>query len=143
MQVVLDTNVIISGLFFGGKPGRVVELVFEKAITPCFTVTTWTEFERILLHQKFARQRANLSFEISTLITQLETCAHIYPVPEYVPNVIPDDPADNHIVACAVLAGAIAIVSGDRHLLRLKGFHEIPIFTPEQFLKQYEAEKIN
>ncbi len=71
MQVVLDTNVIISGLFFGGKPGRIVELVFEKTITPCFTVTTWKEFERILLHQKFPRQRANLSLEICDLITWL------------------------------------------------------------------------
>ena len=141
MQVVLDTNILISGLFFGGKPAYIVELVFTRKITPCFTVTTWQELERVLAHPKFARQRAHLSFDIIDFLIHLQECVHIFPAPEKVVNIIPEDPADNQILACAVMAEVACIVSGDQHLRSLGRFHAIPIFTPDQFLKWYGTKK--
>lgn len=56
--------------------------------------------------------------------------------PHFVPNVIENDPADNHILACAVSGKADIIVSGDkRHLLPLKEYEGIPIIRPVNFLR--------
>jgi len=48
-------------------------------------------------------------------------------------KVIVDDPDDDRVLECAI-AAAHAIISGDRHLLRLKSFQSIPIQSPRQFL---------
>ena len=56
--------------------------------------------------------------------------------PTIVPNVIQHDPADNHILACAISGKADVIVSGDkRHLLPLKEYEFIPIIRPVDFLR--------
>jgi putative PIN family toxin of toxin-antitoxin system len=49
-------------------------------------------------------------------------------------DVVKDDPDDNRILECALAAGADAIVSGDKHLLRLKRFEGINIITLRDFL---------
>ena len=46
---------------------------------------------------------------------------------------MPNDSDDDHVLACALVAGAKMIVSGDMHFLDLDGqYHGIPIFTPAQ-----------
>jgi len=46
---------------------------------------------------------------------------------------VPNDADDDHVLACALAAGAELIVSGDKHLLDLGGQYQgIPIFTPAQ-----------
>lgn len=91
----------------------------------------------MLKHSKFARQRANLSFTVEEFLLQLETRVCIFLEPGEIVRVIPDDPADDYILACAVLAAAQCIISGDQHLLQLKVFNGIPVMTPDTFLKQY------
>jgi predicted nucleic acid-binding protein len=55
--------------------------------------------------------------------------------PKTVPVVIADDPDDDHILACAVAGEASVIVSGNKHLLRLREYHGIPIVRPMDFLR--------
>jgi uncharacterized protein len=56
--------------------------------------------------------------------------------PKIVPNVIEDNLADNHILACAISGKANLIVSGDRrHLLQLKDYEGIHIVRPVDFLR--------
>lgn len=55
--------------------------------------------------------------------------------PKTVPEVIATDPADNHILACALEGNADLLVSGDRHLLSLKEYAGIPIVRPMDFLR--------
>jgi predicted nucleic acid-binding protein len=45
------------------------------------------------------------------------------------------DPKDDRYVACAVAAGAAAIVSNDRDLLSLEKPFGVPVLTPVQFLR--------
>jgi len=49
-------------------------------------------------------------------------------------QIIKEDQADNLILACALVASVNYIVSGDKHLVNLKKFQNIPILTPKQFL---------
>lgn len=58
--------------------------------------------------------------------------------PKAVPDIVADDPADNHILACAEEGRADRtdlIVSGDRHLRRLKTYSGIGIVRPTDFLR--------
>jgi predicted nucleic acid-binding protein len=48
-------------------------------------------------------------------------------------EVIHDDPPDNRILECAIAGQADLIVSGDRHLLKLKSYQGIPIVRPVDF----------
>lgn len=54
-------------------------------------------------------------------------------------DAIPEDPADNRFLECAVAARADVIVSGDHHLLKLTTFRDIPILTPTAFLQRLAA----
>lgn len=49
---------------------------------------------------------------------------------------VADDPDDDKFLACAIVADAAAIISGDPHLLTLGVYRTIPIMTPAQFLEQ-------
>ena len=60
--------------------------------------------------------------------------------PTYVPRIVPGDPDDDHVVACAVEAGVNTIVSGDRHLLSLGSYAEVTILPPSAFLRRLDAE---
>lgn len=53
-------------------------------------------------------------------------------------SVITDDPSDNMFLACALAAQASFIISGDRHILAVKTFRDIPIVTPAQFLTLFK-----
>jgi predicted nucleic acid-binding protein len=57
------------------------------------------------------------------------------------PNVIKEDPADNHILACALAGRANLIVSQDLDLLRLKAYGTIGIISPIDFLNTLGLKK--
>ena len=141
MRVILDTNIFVSGIFFGGKPRKILNLIEEKTITPCFTTKTISELEAILNHEKFAPQRKLLPFTIGDFLTKLKTYSLIFPQPSKIPNIIKVDPADNHLLACALISGASFIVTGDKHLLSLKEFQGIFILPPKEFLKKMKFRK--
>ena len=135
MRVVLDTNIFISGIFFGGIPRKVLNLIQEKQIIPCFIPTTFSELEHLLWHKKFLKQRNLLSFSINEFLEKLQNYSLIFPQAAKIPKVIKQDAADNHFLACALLSQACFIVSGDKHLLKLKEFQGIPVLTAGQLLK--------
>jgi len=57
--------------------------------------------------------------------------------PSEVPSVVANDPADDHVLACALAAGADLVVSGDRHLLDLGGTYQgIRIVTPAEAVEK-------
>ena len=64
--------------------------------------------------------------------------AHIVS-PTEVPRVVPNDPDDDHVIACAVLAGADLIVLGDRALLAIAHHHGIDLVTPATAVARMES----
>jgi uncharacterized protein len=47
------------------------------------------------------------------------------------------DPDDDKFLACAISAGAVVIVSGDKHLLQLSGWRGVEVLRPRQFVDEY------
>lgn len=132
-RIVLDTNVLVSGLLFGGIPALVIILVADGV---CLSVTSpalLAELRRVLL-TKFQYPPPIADLVISEWKAMSEE-AH----PTETVTVITSDPTDNRVLECAVSGHADVIISGDRHLLALKTFRAIPILTPQAFLAKWRA----
>ena len=127
-RVVLDTNVVISALLFGGTPGAILQLVTEGALTLITSPALLNELERVLVAKfDYSHTAADL------ITTELRSMGELV-VPNLTLRVIGEDPSDDRILECAVSARADAVISGDRHLLSLKTFRGIPILPPQAFL---------
>ncbi len=72
----------------------------------------------------------------STLIEETLKNAFSLIEPNFSISIVKDNLSDNKILACAVAAKANYLISGDKkHILLLKKIKNIPILSPEQFLK--------
>jgi uncharacterized protein len=128
MKIVIDTNIYISAIFWGGKPRQVVELGRSEK----FIVFTSSAIENELaekLSTKFKLNEdeiMNILMDFSTFTIPTEVTLHI--------EAIPDDPEDNKFLECAVTCNADYIVTGDGHLLNLKEYAGIKILKASEFL---------
>lgn len=134
MQVVLDTNVLVSALLFKGRLSRIYEAIAHRELTLCFTETTFSEFASVIQRSKFERTLRRYGLSAGNVIRFVRRSARIIRTPARIPKVIVEDRADDHILAAAAAGQANCIVSGDTHLVRLGFLDDIPILTPRQFL---------
>lgn len=127
-KVVLDTNIYISAIMFGGNPKKILRLVMIKKIKVFISTLILLEISE-KLHKKFKLSEEDVTKILKGIskITEI-----VYPkIKLYVAE---DDPSDNKILECATEANVNYIVTGDKHLLKLKGFEETKIVTPSDFL---------
>lgn len=129
MRIVLDTNVIVSAVIFGGKPREVLERCIRgrHQLVTCAAIVG--EIEAVLTRPKFGFS-LDAARMITTELLQIAELAE----PKRIPAVIADDPDDDVVLACAVAGKADAIVSGDRHLKTLAIYRKIPIYDAAGFL---------
>lgn len=128
MRLVLDTNVVASGLLWDGTPARLIDAAQANEVELFSSQTLLAELTRILRRAKFARAIAASGASLDDLILgYAELVTLVTPLP--IPPTILDDPDDDHVLACALASNAELVVSGDRDLLSLKTFHDIPIIT--------------
>ncbi|WP_338835682.1 putative toxin-antitoxin system toxin component, PIN family [Neomoorella thermoacetica] len=135
MKVVLDTNVVISGLLVPvGPPGRIIDLWADGKIDVVVSPAVITEYMEVFLRPKFAK--AGTMEERQQLLEGFINLANtILVLPDIEIDIINADPSDNHFLECARTGETDCIISGDSHLLALKEYEEIPIITPGQFLE--------
>ena len=95
------------------------------------------EIEEGLQRAKFAQRLSLAGVASHTLVMGYAALAWLIE-PAVIEPVIVADPDDDVVLACAVAARAEAIVSGDNHLLDLKQYEGIPIFTAAQLLARIE-----
>ncbi len=131
-RVVIDTNVVVSGLLFSGVPGEIVSLWQKRRIQPFASADIINEYIRVLAYPKF-----KLAVEDIDYLLHVEILLYFSSVDidQNVPKIVAEDPADDKFFACAATANAQFIISGDRHLLSLGNYNNISILTPKQFLK--------
>ena len=129
-RIVLDTNVLISAILFGGPPREALKLVISGTVDCSLSLAILDELRDVLQRPKF-KFSPEQSFNV---VEELHAaCEIINPMVKI--NVITEDPDDNKILECAVAAKPTFIVSGDRHLLDLVEFRGIKILTPTAYLK--------
>lgn len=133
MKIVLDTNVFVSGIFWGGVPAKILSLWQHKKITLCLTPIILQEYERIteLLSEEYPDVDVQSFRELISMQDKI--------FPDIVlPEPVCRDKDDDKFIACALSAGARYIVTGDKDLLVLETYHHIDIVTPKNFLQEFQ-----
>ncbi len=127
MRVVLDTNVLVSAFVFpGGPPEAVYRRVLADELTMIVSRPLLAELGRVLVDKfdwepTYAEEVVAQLVRIGELVEPSETIEDI-----------DDDPDDNRVLEAAVESHAELIVSGDRHLLALGSWRDIPIVKPAE-----------
>ena len=130
MKIVLDTNVLVSGIFWGGAPSRILELWAKERIEVVVSPPILEEYGRVLAEMEHKRP-TGLSEDWNGFIVR--HCVLIHPEGVFR---LCRDPDDDKFLHCAVSAGAKVLLSGDKDLLVLKRVSETDILTPKAFLRR-------
>lgn len=128
IRALLDTNVIISAILFGGLPGQLLSLAQKRSYAMITSPILLDEL-RGKLSGKFRLSGSDLEDTMEMLDEFCEVVSTVESL-----QVIKDDPDDDRVLECAVAGQADYIVSGDRHLRNLGEFRGIRIVTIRQFM---------
>lgn len=127
--VVFDTNILLSGEVWRGKPYRCLELARSGLIEGL----TCKE----LLDELAEKLQAKLNFsavQVNDTIADLLSFLQLVTITNTL-KVVNADPYDNKVLECAVVGGASHIITGDRrHLLPLGSYQGIYIVSAADFL---------
>ena len=130
MRVVIDTNVLISAIFWTGKPKQVLNKVRRGEIT-------FLTSEFILEEIRDVLTREDTPFKLSAeeaerIVTEMRNLAVVVKIGSHVS--VCKDENDNKVLDCAIDGNANCIITGDSHLLQLSSFQKIDIMTVSDFL---------
>jgi putative PIN family toxin of toxin-antitoxin system len=134
VRVVVDTNVLISGLLWRGPPHQLI----EQAKLDVFTIVTspllLTELDQVIRRQKFRSVLARSRIDPRRLLRHVAALAEIVEAP-LLRRPVSRDPDDDRVLALALAANADLIVSGDDDLLSLRQHAGIRIVSPAEALR--------
>jgi putative PIN family toxin of toxin-antitoxin system len=131
MRIVIDTNVVASGVFFGGAPRRVLESISSGIIDAYATSDILEEYHDTIhkLMEKYGGRfdsdgldRFQIMVNLIEANTKVNVCR---------------DPDDDKFLGCAIDSKALYIVSGDKDLLTLEKYEDIEIITAREFCNRY------
>lgn len=127
LKAVLDTNILISSILFGGKPRQIIKLVQENKIIAITTSALMAELIEVLVKKfQFTTDKIILVEELIK-----ENFTVVYPSETLH---ITSDEDDNRVLEAAIEGKCSYIVTGDNDLLQLIAFKHIRIATPNTFL---------
>lgn len=135
-RVVIDTNIFISGIGWGGLPLKILELWKNNEFILVTSLDLIEEIEKVIeelnLSKELWKEWRKLIFERAGLI---ETR------PKLRLKIELRDPHDIKFIETAVWGGASHVISGDKDLLEKKSYQSIDIVSPRIFLKLFKRSK--
>jgi len=134
LLIVLDTNVLVSGLLRpDNAPGRIVDLVIANSVQLAYDDRIMTEYEDVLTRAPFSFPRR----QVSALLDHIRlngTPVSASPLPiKGVP-----DPSDLPFAEVSVAAGVDMIVTGNKAHFAFVGTLGISALSPSAFIKQLQ-----
>jgi len=135
-RVVVDSNVVVSALLFGGSSAKLIPLWKGGHIQPLCSKEIIDEYIRVPAYPKFKLVESEIEFLVSQEIVRWFEIVTVPPGKPFVAA----DPSDDKFIWCALQRRAVAIISGDEHLVNLAA-SPIPILTPSQFLREYRTKQ--
>jgi uncharacterized protein len=137
LRVVLDSNVILSGFFFAGIPGIILQGWragrFRLALSP--SILSEYREAGVALESRYGGS------EFDAFAALLALHADIVDAPEHLDDPVCSDPDDDKFLACALAAGAEIIVSGDKELVDVSGWRGIEVLRPRTFVEKYLSDQ--
>lgn len=134
MRIVLDTNILISALFFGGKPKTILDYIVDGKIIAFVSREIIEEYKEVVDRINILK---NGSISIDLLLNLFTLI-----------NVVSDikicrDKDDDKFINCAIDSKSLYVVSGDNDLLVIKRYKDITIISADDFLKQLNIYVMN
>ncbi len=134
MKIVLDTNVIVSGLLNPhGKPGTILQMVASRAITICCDARIIDEYREVLPRPKFPINEA----EVDAILEQIEAAGRLVattPLPQNLP-----DPDDEPFLEVALGGAAECLVTGNIRHYPEACRQGMKVVSPGEFIELYRA----
>ena len=125
--VVADTNILVSSVFWSGNPHKIVKKGIQQEIFIFTSPQIVNELKKVLQRDFNVGEQ-----EIDDIVDAFMHFLHIIRPKEKM-EIVKDDPKDDIILECAIACHADYIISGDKHLLRLKMVRNIPIVSAHDF----------
>lgn len=136
MKIVLDTNALVSAIGWEGPPARTLRACRTGQFDFVTSPQLLEELTRVLTYPRLAIVARHP--DLPEVLKWLHAPEHVV-IPRRAIDVITVDPPDNRVLEAAVEGKADVIVSGDKHLLSLKTFEEIPILNPPSFCRKWSV----
>jgi len=136
MRIVLDTNVLVSGLLSAaGPPGWIVEAVLAGALEPAFDAAIREEYEEVLRRPEFRFPAAR----INDILAALDQFAFV--VAAAPPWLIPLPDRDDEPFLAVARASSSVLVSGNlRHFpVRTRG--GVTVLSPREFIERIKLDR--
>ena len=140
MRLVLDTNIVLSALLWRGTPYRLLEAIRSQhpSLQLYSSPVLLEELTEVIARPAFSRQLSAIGKTVRQVLADyIEIVDLVEPIE--IPQIV-RDPDDDHVIACALAAKADLIVSGDKDLLDLNAFQNIPILAPAEALRRIQAQ---
>ena len=132
-KIVIDTNILISAVGFGGKPRETLRLVLDKKLKAVSSPILLAEFEDVI-SKKFPQ----LARQLERIMKQLRKKLTIVK-PRISFHVLIDEP-DNRVLEAVIEGKCQFIVTGDKELLERGSFKGIKIVTADTFLNSIKED---
>lgn len=128
-QVVIDSNVFVSALIWGGLPVQVINLWQQGAVALLISPYLLSEILLVLQRFNFPQYKLeNFREDLEKNTTKL--------LPKRRVKICRDE-KDNQILDLCLAGRANFLITGDKDLLVLKDFHSTKILKPQEFLKRF------
>jgi putative PIN family toxin of toxin-antitoxin system len=134
VRIVIDTNVLISAIFWTGKPKQLLNKVRHRKVTFITSENLLAELKEILMRKDKPFRLSDE--EAGRIFNEIRTLAET--VPTHSKLDVCQDERDNKVIECALDGKAECIISGDLHLLELESFRGVRIMTVSDFLNDFE-----
>ncbi len=134
MRLVLDTNVVVSGLIWSGPPRQLLDLARMGRVVLFSSGVLLDELASVLERDKFAAFLASRDITPAFLMRRYGMLATLVR-PTRITRTVPTDADDDHVIAAASAARADVIATGDGDLLRLDPWQGIRILLPAEVLR--------
>jgi putative PIN family toxin of toxin-antitoxin system len=137
VKIVLDTNVLISGIFFSGPPFEILKAWRNGKVKFVLSPEILYEYYRVanLLKEQFPNT------DVEPILNMIAINSELTQAPALSEQVC-EDKNDDKFLACALAGNTDMIVSGDKHLLKLSGYRGITIIKPAKFVDEYLRETL-
>ncbi len=134
MKVVVDTNALVSGVFFGGMPSRILEAWRDKRIDVVVSPDILEEYRRVGEHLETQFTDVSLAPFLALLVMNAEIIE-----PPDLPEQVSRDSDDDKFIACALVGDAGYVVTVDKDLLSLKTLGDVRMVTPNEFIMEVQS----
>lgn len=141
LKVVLDSNIWVSAILWGGLPESIMFLQKTNQIEIALSQELFNESRKTFSKPKLQPRMLSLGFTLDACLDLIKSTAIFYPI---IPLEVPElrDPDDVIVLATAIASQADVIVSGDKDLLVLGQYQDIPILTAKEFLNGFSNNQI-